>query len=71
MTTIDEIFLDILPLNHTDKLQLIDKILASLYPENKGVEMIWKDEAEERVTAYGQGRVPAIDEQDVLKKYRK
>jgi len=71
MAVIDEIFLDILPLNHTDKLQLIDKILASLYPTNKGVETIWEDEAEERISAYTQGRVPAVDAEDVLKKYSK
>lgn len=71
MSVIDKIFSEVSLLNSTEKLQLVDKILISLNPANEGVETIWKEEAEERITAYSQGRVPAIDEQDVLKKYSK
>lgn len=71
MSALDDILTDILPLKSTEKLQLIDKILASLHPRNNGVETIWKDEAEERIMAYNQERVSVVDEQDVLKKYSK
>jgi hypothetical protein len=71
MSAIDKIFSEVSLLNSTEKLQLVDKILTSLQPTNHGVETIWAEEAEERIEAYGQGRVPAIDEQDVLKKYSK
>ncbi len=71
MSEIDKILVDVLALNSQDKLQLIDKMLASIQPTNKGVETVWKDEAEERITAYDQGRVSAVDEQNVLKKYSK
>ena len=71
MSRINDIFSEVSLLNDTEKLQLVDKILISLNPANKGVETIWNDEVEERITAYGQGRVPTADEQDVLKKYSK
>jgi hypothetical protein len=71
MRAIDEIFSDILPLSHTDKLLLVDRILASLYPVNKGIETIWKDEAEERIEAYDQGNVSAADEKDIFNKYKR
>lgn len=69
MSVIDKIFSEVLLLNDTEKLQLVDKILISLNPVNKGVDTIWEEEAEERITAYKEGRVPSIDAQDVLKKY--
>lgn len=71
MRAMDEIFSDILPLSHTDKLLLVDRILASLYPANKGVEAIWKDEAEERLEAYGQGDISTADEKDIFIKYKR
>ncbi|HEY9189642.1 MAG TPA: addiction module protein [Sulfurovum sp.] len=67
----DEIFSDILPLSHTDKLLLVDRILASLYPANRGVEAIWKDEAEERLEAYDQGDISTADEKDIFIKYKR
>ncbi|MEA2047140.1 MAG: addiction module protein [Campylobacterota bacterium] len=71
MSSLDKIIADILPLNTNDKLIVIDTILASLYPKNKGVEKIWEEEGHERIEAYHQGRVMALDEEDVLQKYRK
>lgn len=71
MSSVNDIFSEVSLLNDTAKLQLVDKILMSLNQTNKGVEAIWNEEAEERITAYEQGRVPTVDEQDVLKKYSK
>jgi hypothetical protein len=71
MSVIDKIFSEVTLLNSAEKLQLIDKILVSLNTTNAGVETIWNEEAEERIEAYNQGRVMALDEEDVLKKYRK
>jgi len=69
MSEIDKILVDVLAFNPTDKLQLVDKILASLQPTNNGVETLWGNESEERITAYNEGRVSSIDEDEVLKKY--
>jgi len=71
MADIDKILSDIVALKSTEKVALIEKVLESIYPLNTGVEKVWNDEAEERITAYEQGRVPTIDELDVLKKYGK
>ena len=71
MADIDKILSDIVALKSTEKVALIEKVLESIYPLNTGVEKVWNDEAEERITAYVQGRVPTIDELDVLKKYGK
>ncbi len=71
MSTLDEILSGILPLKPTDKLILIDKILASIHPANIGVETIWGNEAEERIAAHNKGHVSAVDEKDVFTKYDK
>ena len=71
MSLIEKIFSEVSPLNSTEKLQLVDKILISLNPINTGVDKVWEEEAEERITAYSEGRVSTIDEQNVLKKYSK
>jgi len=71
MSSLDKIIADILPLNTNDKLILIDTILASLYPRNKGVEKLWEEESHERIEAYREGRVMALDEDDVVQKYHK
>lgn len=65
----DKILVDILALNSHEKVQLIDKILASLHPVNKGVDAVWEEEAKERLVAFDEGRVPTVDEKDVLLKY--
>lgn len=71
MSGVDKIFSEVLLLNPAEKLLLVDKILTSLNPANNGTEAIWNEEAEERITAHSQGRVPAVDEKDALKKYSK
>ncbi|WP_309499396.1 addiction module protein [Sulfurovum sp.] len=71
MSGVDKMFSEVSLLSSTEKLLLVDKILTSLNPVNHGAEAIWNEEAEERITAYRQGRVPALDEEDALKKYSK
>ena len=71
MSVIEEIFLDVSPLKSIDKLQLVDKILASLTPIDKDIENIWSKESENRVEAYNQGLLSAVDEKEVFSKYKK
>ncbi|CAA6804285.1 MAG: Unknown protein [uncultured Sulfurovum sp.] len=71
MSNIDKILLEALALESTEKLQLIDKILASFYVENKGVESVWNDEVEERIGTYENGNLPEIHEADTFAKYKK
>jgi hypothetical protein len=69
MPTLDEIYTDVLALKTKEKLILVDKILTSIYPSNKGVETLWGNEAEERVMAYNQENISAKDANDVFTKY--
>ena len=69
MSTLDEIYTDVLRLEPTEKLRLIEKILASLHPSNMGVETLWGNEAEERIESHAQKNIKAIDATTVLSKY--
>jgi hypothetical protein len=69
LPNLDSIYSDIATLSDVEKLQLIDKLLISMHPVNKGVEAVWENEAEERLSAFSEGRVPVIDEKNILQKY--
>ena len=71
MLQTDKILVDILTLKAEEKLQLVEKILTSLHPVNKGVDAAWAHEAEERVTAFNDGNVHTINEKDIFEKYDK
>ncbi|HIQ27902.1 MAG TPA: hypothetical protein EYH42_05335 [Sulfurovum sp.] len=70
MSDIEKIFSDILALNTEDKLRLADKILVSLYPVNHGVDMVWEEEAEERISAFKAGHLPVVGEEELFAKYK-
>ena len=71
MSLAEEIFIEVSPLKSLDKLQLVDKILASLNPVNKDMEKIWAKEAEERLTMYNKGHLSSVSEKDVFAKYNR
>ena len=71
MLNIDKIFADILALNKDEKLKLVDQILTSLHPLNKGVDAAWAEEAEERVKAFEAGNIYEVDAQETFAKYDK
>ena len=71
MSNINKILSDMSSLSSNEKLQLVDKILTSFYPSNKGVEQEWKRESEERILSYEKGSLPTLNENDVLSKYKK
>lgn len=71
MSKINEILSGVTSLNANEKLQLIDKVLASIYPSNKGVDKEWENESEERIRSYEKGLLPTLDESAVLEKYKK
>ncbi len=70
MPDIDKIVSTILPLTSMQKLELVDQVLASIYPVNNGAEEIWKNEADERVEAYEKGYISTIDEKELFSKYK-
>jgi hypothetical protein len=71
MSNIDKLLSEALGLQSTEKLELIDKLLASVYPVSKGVEVLWGDEAEERISSYAKDNLPSIDEEATFAKYKK
>jgi len=71
MSVVEEIFLDVSPLKSLDKLQLVDKILASLTPIDKEIEGVWAKEVEDRVEAYDKGLLSVVNEKEVFSKYQK
>jgi len=71
MSIVEEIFLDVSPLQSLDKLQLVDKILTSLNPIDKDIETIWAKEVEERLEAYDKGLLSTVSSKDVFAKYQK
>ncbi len=71
MSIVEEIFLDVSPLQSLDKLQLVDKILISLNPIDKDIETIWAKEVEERLEAYDKGLLSTVSSKDVFAKYQK
>lgn len=71
MIAVDKILSDISTLTSTEKLQLVDKILTSLHPINKGVDINWGKEAEKRIEAHDDEQIVAIKENEVLEKYKR
>jgi putative addiction module component (TIGR02574 family) len=57
-------------LSPTERLELVDDILASLDEPNPSVDRLWAKEAEERLAAYRRGEIKAVPLQEVLAKYR-
>ena len=71
MSIINDILSDVSSLSSKQKLQLVDKILASITPVNKGVNTTWGNEAEERLSAKNNGDILTIDEKDLFSRYEK
>lgn len=56
-------------LSPTERLELVDQILASLDETDPAIDQLWAREAEDRLAAYRRGEIRAIPLSDVLKKY--
>ena len=57
-------------LSPSERLQLVDDILASLDEPDPNIDRLWAKEAEERLAAYRSGEIKAIPLEQVLAKYR-
>ena len=71
MSMINDILSEVSTLTSSEKLQIVDKILTSISPNNKGVNVVWGKEAEERLVAKDNGDILTIDEKDLFSKYQK
>lgn len=50
----------------SDRLQLVETILATLDKPDPEISAAWAAEAESRLAAYRRGELPAVDEDDVF-----
>ena len=71
MSMINDILSDVSTLTSSEKLQIVDKILISISPLNKGVDITWGNEAEERRIAKERGDILTIDAKDLFSRYQK
>jgi len=53
-----------------ERMELVDKILASLDRPDKNLDQLWAREAEDRLAAWRRGKIKAVDMDEVLAKYR-
>jgi putative addiction module component (TIGR02574 family) len=57
-----------LPLNI--RLQLVERLLHSLHPTDKGIDQLWAAEAERRVKEIESGEVKPVPGDEVFRKIR-
>jgi putative addiction module component (TIGR02574 family) len=57
-------------LSPSERLELVDDLLASLDESDPGVDQQWAKEAEDRLAAYRKGEIKTVPLQEVLAKYR-
>ena len=73
MTDLAQKFADealLLPLE--DRAELVERLLESLnVPTQKQIDRLWAKEAERRLTEYEEGKVQAIDGEQVFTEIRK
>lgn len=68
-TSADKLALEIRGLPDTEKLRLVDAILADLDKPDPEIDKIWADEARKRWAAYKAGRLTAVSYEDVMSKH--
>jgi putative addiction module component (TIGR02574 family) len=56
-------------LSPSERLELIDDLLASLNAEDSGIEALWAREADDRLAAYRRGEIKAVPLLEILAKY--
>lgn len=57
-------------LSSSERLELVDDLLASLDEGDAKLDQLWAKEAEDRLAAYRRGEIKAVSLQEVLAKYR-
>ena len=57
-------------LSPSERIELVDSILASLDEPDPNIDRLWAREAEDRLAAYRRGEIKTVPLQEVLAKYR-
>ena len=57
-------------LSANEKIELIDALLATVDKPDAAIDALWAKEAEDRLAAYQNGEIQALNLNQVLAKYR-
>ena len=57
-------------LSANEKIELIDALLATVDKPDVAIDALWAKEAEDRLAAYQNGEIQALNLNQVLAKYR-
>jgi putative addiction module component (TIGR02574 family) len=71
MLKIDELLSEIESLPIDMKTELIDKLISSMHPSQKEIDVLWAAEAEKRVDEIKSGRVQTIPGEQILSEAKK
>jgi putative addiction module component (TIGR02574 family) len=66
----EELRRHILDLTPSEKIELVDDVLASLDQPDESLDRLWLHEAEDRLAAYRRGDLDALSVEEPLAKYR-
>jgi putative addiction module component (TIGR02574 family) len=62
-----QILKDALSLSPTERVALVERLIASLdSPAREHIDVLWSQEAEDRLDAFERGEIPTIAAQDVF-----
>ena len=63
MKSTETIFEEAKLLNPTERVRLIDQLMATIDIPDPNLDQLWKKEAENRIEAYEQGKIRAVSVQ--------
>ncbi len=66
----EELGRQIVGLTPAEKIELVDRVLASLDQPDDRLDQLWLREAEDRLDAYRQGEIKAVSVDEMLEIYR-
>lgn len=70
-TDTQEIIDRALSLPPADQALVVDKLLSSLDQPDEAIDDLWRKEVEDRIRAYGEGRLKSVSLEEALAKYRR
>ncbi|HNZ26126.1 MAG TPA: addiction module protein [Spirochaetota bacterium] len=69
--TKEKLLSEILKLSPVDKAQIVEDILSSFESRDReGIDKLWEDEVENRISAYEKGQIKTKPLKDVFKKFK-
>jgi len=69
--TKEKLLSEVLKLSPVDKAQIVEDILSSFESRDReGIDKLWEDEVENRISAYEKGQIKTKSLKDVFKKFK-